>query len=159
MVNQTLKNSKQLSSSSYKDYSEELAKKILRSNGYSLPYHPHKLPRCTQKSDTSIPLIVPYINFPFCKAIIEAVNKSKLPIHVICKPPANLGKILMRSRLYDRYCQNPRKCPICPSGKVGDCLIKGCVYQMECQSCRAKYYIWEKLEGPCTCGSKNITDI
>ena len=92
MVTQTLKTSNELSSSTYKTYSEELARKVLRINGYSLPYHHRNLPRCTGKSDTSIPLIVPYVNNSFCTEIIEAVNKSKLPIHVICKPPANLEK-------------------------------------------------------------------
>ena len=59
-------------------------------------------------------------------------------VNLVDIPSDNLKRRLVRNRLYDRLCLTSN-CIICVSGRAGDCMISGTVYQISCKVCGENY--------------------
>ena len=71
----------------------------------------------------------------------KLVKKHGLPVNIICVPPPNLSKILVRARYFDKNpCCYPGTCLICNENE-GKCLWEGCVYLITC--CCGDRYVGE----------------
>ena len=125
--------------------SRNLAKTIVRSNGYSIAQNRSRRSMRSMNTrqdllSTKVPLCVPFISDKVTSAIRKCITRAQLENDVILIniPNDNLRKQLVRNRIYDTECIS-RGCVVCPSGKIGDCAKMGVVYELECQTCNAIY--------------------
>ncbi|EYC04498.1 hypothetical protein Y032_0087g2047 [Ancylostoma ceylanicum] len=132
-----------------KQESVRLARSIAESNGYvsTAPYVKRKRHVATptnNQRDTNpqekIPLCIPFISDELSRSIRLCLKKSGLDgfVNLVDIPSDNLKRRLVRNRLYDRLCLTSN-CIICVSGRAGDCMISGTVYQISCKVCGENY--------------------
>ena len=74
------------------------------------------------------------------KAEVQKIaRRNKLKIKVVEKAGSTVKKVLQRSDPYERHCCGRAGCPMCESGRYGECRNRGYVYQWMCKADGRKY--------------------
>ncbi|EYC20774.1 hypothetical protein Y032_0021g415 [Ancylostoma ceylanicum] len=124
--------------------SRDLASKIARSNGYSIPQYQRRPSRAGNQNrtprDKKLPLCMPFFSDKISAAFRQCIVRAQLQddVFLVNVPNDNIKRQLVRNRLYDIQCISDQ-CIVCPHGKLGDCTKTGVVYQLECMSCNELY--------------------
>ncbi|EYC20219.1 hypothetical protein Y032_0022g515 [Ancylostoma ceylanicum] len=127
----------------------QLARSVAESNGYvpTVPYikrNRHtKTPtsnQCGTSPQDKIPSCIPFISDEMSSSIRLCLKNSGLDgfVNLVDIPSDTLKRRLVRNRLYDRLCLTSN-CTICPTGREGDCMVSGTVYQISCTLCGDNY--------------------
>ena len=124
--------------------SRNLAREIVRENGYSPPQRNRCIRRTTALTRNSltnkVPLRLPFISDKVSAAIRQCIVNAQLEneVFLVNIPNGNLKKQLLRNRIYDVECIS-KQCIVCPFGEIGDSAKMAVIYELECQSCNAIY--------------------